>query len=332
MKSISIVIPVYNAEKTIESLCKTLIDLYSECYTLEIVLVNDNSHDSTDIICRRLHSEFDNIITYIRLARNFSEHNAVISGLNSARGELCVIMDDDFQNPPEEVIKLIAEAAKGFDVVYADYSEKNDSIFRNLGSRINDTMATIILNKPADLYLSSFKILNRFLVEEVIKYTGPDPYIDAIILRSTSNIGSIEVRHDKRLHGHSGYTFRKLISLWGNMILSHSLIPLRMLGVVGLIMTLIGIYVGGSSLLNELLPHRDNPTDIEKLTAITTFFRGFQLLALSVVGEYVGRIFLSLNCDPQFVVREKFSARNKAEIKSILKVLQSNHDDQKSAS
>lgn len=329
MKSISIVIPVYNAEKTIESLCRALIDLYSAHYLLEIVLVNDNSHDGTDIICRRLHSEFDNIITYIRLARNFSEHNAVIAGLNSARGEFCVIMDDDFQNPPEEVEKLIAAAAKGYDVVYADYSEKNDSIFRNLGSRINDRMATIILHKPADLYLASFKILNRFLVDEIIKYTGPDPYIDAIILRSTCNIGSTEVRHDKRLHGHSGYTFRKLFSLWGNMILSHSLIPLRVLGIIGLVMTLIGIYVGGSALLNELLPHRADPTDIQTLTAITTFFRGFQLLALSVVGEYVGRIFLSLNCDPQFVVREKFSARHKAEIRSILKVPQSNHDDQK---
>lgn len=320
MKNISIIIPVYNAEKTIESLCKTLIDLYSEKYFLEIVLVNDNSCDSSDIICRRLHNSFCGIITYIRLARNFSEHNAVMAGLHSARGELCVIMDDDFQNPPEEVEKLICEAGKGYDVVYADYFHKNDHLFRNLGSIFNNKMATLILHKPAAIYLSSFKAVNRFLVDEIIKYNGPDPYIDAIILRSTCSIGSIEIRHDKRRHGSSGYTFRKLVSLWGNMVLSYSLIPLRALGIIGLIMTLIGIYVGGSTLLDQLLPTRVDPTEYETLTAVVTFFRGFQLLAISIVGEYVGRIYLSLNSDPQFVVREKFSARNKTEIKSIHKV------------
>lgn len=327
MKNISIVIPVYNAEKTIESLCKTLIDLYSERYFLEIVLVNDNSRDSTDIICRRLHETFREIVTYIRLARNFSEHNAVMAGLNSARGDLCVIMDDDFQNPPEEVDRLIAEADKGYDVVYTEYPEKKDSFFRNMGSIFNDRMANIILHKPAGLYLSSFKIMNRFLVDEVIKYTGPDPYIDAIILRSTSSISSIIVRHDKRQHGESGYTFRKLVSLWGNMVLSYSLIPLRILGIVGMVMTIVGVYVAGGALLDDLLPSRVDPTEIQMLTAITTFFRGLQMLAISVVGEYIGRIYLSLNSDPQFVVREKFSARKKAEIRSIQKVHQNRHEN-----
>lgn len=329
MKNVSIVIPVYNAERTIESLCKTLIDLYSQRYRLEIILVNDNSSDSTDIVCKRLHETYSQTITYIRLARNFSEHNAVMAGLNSASGDFCVIMDDDFQNPPAEVEKLISEAEKGYDVVYARYSEKNDHILRNMGSFLNDKMANLILHKQADLYLSSFKILNRFLVDEVIKYSGPDPYIDAIILRSTSNIGNIETRHDKRHHGHSGYTLRKLISLWGNMVLGYSLVPLRILGFIGMAMTIIGIYVAGGALLAELLPGRVDPTEIETLTAVTTFFRGLQLLAISVLGEYVGRIYLSLNSDPQFVVREKLSAHRKAEIRSIQKAIIDRHENDK---
>lgn len=328
MKNISIIIPVYNSELTIEPLCNTLINIYAQRYRLEIVLVNDNSRDSTDVICRKLHETFRQIITYIKLARNFGEHNAVMAGLNRARGDLCVIMDDDFQNPPEEVERLICETDKGYDTVYASYSIKNDNIFRNLGSIFNDKMANIILHKPADLYLSSFKIMNRFLVNEVIKYTGPDPYIDAIILRSTSNIGSIEVRHDKRRQGESGYTLKKLISLWGNMILSYSLIPLRILGVVGLIMTLMGIYIAGETLFDQLLPGRTDPTEIQTLTALTAFFRGIQLLAVSVVGEYVGRIYLSLNSDPQFIVRESFSAQLKAEIRSIHKAT---HESNKNA-
>lgn len=326
MKNISIVIPVYNAEKTIASLCQALIDLYSVKYSLEIVLVNDNSRDTTDIICRRLHDSFSGIITYIRLARNFSEHNAVMAGLNNARGEFCVIMDDDFQNPPEEVERLVDAIDKGYDVVYAQYPEKNDAFFRNLGSIFNDRMANLILHKPAGLYLASFKIVNRFLVDEIIKYSGPDPYIDAIILRSTGNIGSIEVRHDKRLHGHSGYTLKKLVSLWGNMVLSYSLIPLRILGVVGMAMTLIGVYVAGTTLLDQILPSRVDPSEYETLTAVVTFFRGFQLLAISIVGEYVGRIYLSLNSDPQFVIREKFAAGRKATVRSILTVRKNNHD------
>ena len=319
MKTLSIIIPVYNAEKTIESLCNTLINLYMEKFGLEIVLVNDDSKDSTDLICRRLHDAYSEIITYIRLARNFSEHNAVMAGLNNATGSICVIMDDDFQNPPEEVERLVVEIEKGYDVVYCEYSRKNDSMFRNLGSFFNDRMANLVLHKPAGIYLSSFKAMNRFLVNEVVKYTGPDPYIDAIILRSTSSIGRVKVRHDKREHGKSGYTFRKLVSLWGNMVVSYSLIPLRLLGLLGLVMTLIGIYVGGTALLDQLLPSRQDPTEYEALKSVITFFRGFQLLAISVVGEYVGRIYLSLNADPQFVIREKFSSSRKGQIKSIQK-------------
>lgn len=319
MTRLSIVIPVYNAEKTIESLCNTLINLYGKRFTFEIVLVNDNSQDSTHLICLRLHETHCSVITYIRLARNFGEHSAVMAGLNHATGDLCVIMDDDFQNPPEEVGRLVDEIEKGFDVVYTHYPAKQDSFFRNLGSRFNDKMANIILQKPANLYLSSFKIMNRFLVNEMIKYTGPDPYIDAMILRSTANIGRVEVRHEKRKCGRSGYTLGKLISLWGNMVVSYSLIPLRILGVIGLVMTIVGCYVGISTYIYYLLPQLQDPSEYETLTAVTTFFRGFQFLAVSVVGEYVGRIYLSLNSDPQFVVREKFSSQRKLQFACIHK-------------
>ena len=311
MTRLSIVIPVYNAEKTIESLCKTLLDLYGETYRLEIVLVNDNSRDSTHVVCTRLHREHPETVTYVRLARNFGEHCAVMAGLNNVTGELCVIMDDDFQNPPEEIGRLVAEIEKGFDVVYSSYPVKRDSLFRNLGSRLNDRMANVILHKPADLYLSSFKIMNRFLVDEIVKYTGPDPYIDAIILRATAHIGKVEIRHDERRHGRSGYTFGKLVSLWGNMVVSFSLVPLRIIGFLGLVMTVIGLSVGGVTLSAYLAPGGYDPTEYERLNSVIMFFRGLQLLFIGVVGEYVGRIYQALNHDPQYVVRERFAARNR---------------------
>lgn len=320
MIALSIVIPVYNAAQTIESLCNTLTDLYADKYDLEIVLVNDNSRDSSDLICRRLQEKFSTIITYLKLSRNFSEHNAVMAGLNNASGALCVVMDDDFQNPPEEVERLVDEISRGYDVVYTEYAVKQDGMFRNLGSMFNDRMANIILHKPSGLYLSSFKIMNRFLVNEIIKYTGPDPYIDAIILRSTANIGRLEVRHERRRHGRSGYTLGKLISLWGNMVVSYSLIPLRLIGIIGLMLAIYGVVKGGHVLLDFLSPSFEDLTDYETLTAVTAFFRGFQMLAISVVGEYVGRIYLSLNSDPQFIIREKLSPRKKTEIMTIQKV------------
>lgn len=309
MTSLSIVIPVYNAEKTIADLCRALISLFAGDYRLEIVLINDSSNDGTDLVCKEIQSSFPETITYARLSRNFGEHNAVMAGLNQTRGDLIVVMDDDFQNPPEEIPKLLTELRKGFDVVYCQYPEKNDSVFRNLGSYLNGSMARVILDKPANLYLSSFKAMNRFLVNELISYKGPTPYLDAIILRITRNIGTATVRHDQRLTGRSGYSLKKLTALWGDMVVSYSLIPLRVLAIAGLILTLLGVYSVGDMLVKNLLPTLSDPSDLEELTSVSLFFRGFQLFATGIVGEYVGRIYLKLNQSPQFVIREMMSAR-----------------------
>jgi undecaprenyl-phosphate 4-deoxy-4-formamido-L-arabinose transferase len=180
-------------------------------------------------------------------------------------------------------------------------------LFRNLGSAFNDKMANVILHKPADLYLASFKAINRFLVNEIVKYQGPDPYIDAIILRTTTSIGKVEVRHDERKHGRSGYTLKKLVSLWGNMVVSYSLIPLRVIGLCGLLMTLLGIIDASIHFVHDLYPGGFTPTDFDHLSASMLCFRGFVLLAIGILGEYVGRIYLLLNADPQFVIREKFA-------------------------
>ncbi|MFZ2949066.1 MAG: glycosyltransferase family 2 protein, partial [Desulfuromonadaceae bacterium] len=300
-------IPVYNSEETIGKLSRALISLLADDYHLEIILVNDYSQDGSDAICREIQAEFSETIVYIKLSRNFGEHNAVMAGLNHARGDYVVTMDDDFQNPPEEVPKLVEECRKGYDVVYCRYGKKQDSLFRNFASWLNSTMAHLILNKPAGLYLSSFKAMNRFLVKEIIKYEGSSPYLDAVILRSTSNFGTIAARHDLRASGNSGYTLKKLASLWGNMIASYSLIPLRILGIIGFVLTVIGVSHLSNTFYREMIPFTEDLSDIEWLTAVSMFFRGFNLLAISIVGEYVGRIYLHINRDPQFVVREVVS-------------------------
>ena len=307
--SLSIVIPVYNAESSIADLCKALMKTLAAEAQLEIVLVNDNSTDRSDAVCKQLQTEYPETVVYARLSRNFGEHNAVMAGLNLASGEYVVIMDDDFQNPPEEVPRLVAEARKGYDVVYCQYGEKKDGWFRNAGSYLNGTMARVVLDKPKHLYLSSFKALNRFLVNEIIIHKTPKPYIDAMILSITRNIGIIPVRHEARRSGRSGYTFKKLVSLWGDMIVSYSLIPIRIIAVAGFILTILGVYSIGEIIIGSFSVHIDDPTDIEELTAVSMFFRGFQLLATGIVGEYVGRIYLKLNREPQFIIRECRSKR-----------------------
>jgi len=302
MTKLSIIIPVYNSEKSIEPLCEHLIELYSKIFKLEIVLVNDYSKDNSDGVCKRLQSEHSAIITYIRLSRNFGEHNAVMAALNYVTGDYCVVMDDDLQNPPEEVVKLVDEIVKGYDVVYTRYSSKKHNIFRNLGSRLNDKVANLLLKKPVDLYLSSFKIINRFVVNEIIKYTGPDPYIDGIILRTTRNISSVDVEHEERRVGKSGYSLGKLISIWGNTVVSFSLFPLRLLGITGFLMVSTGSIYGAIKYIWGNEPFA--LTEFETIISLGFFFRGILLMAVGLVGEYVGRIYLFLNREPQFVIRE----------------------------
>ena len=304
MLALSIVIPVYNGEKTIDALCTSLVYLYGKIYRLQIILVNDGSKDRSDDRCRSLQAAYPEIILYIKLSRNFGEHNAVMAGINQANGDYCVVMDDDLQNPPEEVVKLVAEARKGFDIVYARYKNKKDSLFRNMGSVFNDKMATAILKKPSSLYLSSFKIMNRFLYRELVKYTGPTPYIDAIILRITDNIGSLPLEHRKGKKSRSGYTIGKLVSLWGNMIVSYSLYPLRVIGIVGILLMVFGVVYGLFKAFDDLNTYGEM-THFETLMSANLFFRGLVMAAVSVLGEYVGRIYLMVNRDPQFVIRDR---------------------------
>jgi len=307
--TISIVIPVYNGGATIEQLCDSLVDELGHSFRLQIVLVDDGSTDNSVAVGRELHERHPEVVDCITLSRNFGEHNAVMAGLHCAEGDYCVIMDDDLQNPPAEVRNLIDEITKGYDVVYTRYNAKRHSLFRNLGSRLHNWMATHALGKPPDLYLSSFKIVSRFVVREVIHYTGPDPYLDAIILRITRKIGTVKVRHEPRGNGKSGYTLAKLVSLWGNMFVAFSLYPLRLLGALGIVMALAGFFYGLYTFVALALPSMEDPDGYQRLNAAMWFSRGLTLLAIGIVGEYIGRIYMYLSRDPQFIIRDMVKHR-----------------------
>jgi len=304
MTFLSVVIPVYNSEDTISPLADKLVAELGCDYKLEIVLVNDGSRDRSDEVCTALAKKHAGIVRYFSLSRNFGEHNAVMAGFNQARGDYAVVMDDDFQNPVGEVKAMVEEARRGnFDVVYSRYERKKHAWWRNLGSLFNDWVANFMLKKPRGLYLSSFKVLNRFIIKEIIRYDLPFPYVDGLILRVTDRIGQVTVRHEARDKGRSGYTLRKLISLWLNMFTNFSIMPLRISIVVGLSFAAVGAFLALITLL-EKLANPTLPVGYAALFAAVSVFSGVMLMALGMTGEYVGRIFLSQNKKPQYVIRK----------------------------
>jgi len=283
---LSVIIPVYNSEKTISKLVEHVLETLDK-QTLEIVLVNDGSRDRSEWVCSQLAQKFSQV-KFISLRRNSGEFNAVMCGLNHAVGDYCVMIDDDFQNPPTEILELVEVAQnQNFDVVYSFYEKKEHSRFRNFGSWLVNRVTTWLLEKPGDLYLSSFKLISLPVVQEIIKYKGPYPYIDGLIFRVTRNVGRVQVSHNAREEGESGYTLRKLTSLFMTILFGYSLKPLRLLTATGLIFTGLSQFF----VLNSIL-------------SVITFFSGLVLTSLGLVGEYVGRIFMVQSGLPQYV--EKF--------------------------
>lgn len=301
---ISIIIPVYRGEQTIAALVEQLI-VEIDVGSLEIVLVNDGSDDRSEDVCRSLVQRHSGQVRLLNLSRNFGEHNAVMAGLQDANGDVAVIMDDDMQHPPMEVNRLVRElCSSGNDVVYGCYERKQHNWFRNLGSWFNGKVATLLLRKPPGLYLSSFKAINRFLIDEIVKYTLPYPYIDGLIFRVTTRIGMLQVKHLPRHSGGSGYTFRKLVHLWLNMFTNFSILPLRLAMFTGMLTVIFGMLFL-CVVLYWYLTEPDLPPGWTSTVGLVCIFSGIQLLALGMLGEYLGRLFLGQNGTPQFIVREK---------------------------
>lgn len=299
--ALSLVIPVYNSAATLPRLVEALAALRIDG-GLELVLVNDGSRDGSGEVCAELARQAVLPITAIDLSRNFGEHNAVMAGLHHARGAHVIIMDDDFQNPPAEVERLHAHAvATGSDVVYTHYAAKQHAGWRNLGSWLTNRLADWLLDKPKGLYLCSFKCLSQFTVTQILAYRGPFPYIDGLVLQVSQRIETLQVQHAERAEGQSGYSLRKLVRLWLSMFINFSIMPLRLA-------TLLGGGLAATGLLAALLVIVEasffyTPSGWGSLMASVLVFAGIQLVMLGLMGEYLGRIYLTLNQKPQFVVR-----------------------------
>lgn len=303
--ALSIVVPLYNSAECLPRLISELCGLRVDG-GVELVLVNDGSRDATEATALKLIATCSLPVTFVHLARNFGEHNAVLEGLRASTGEFVVTMDDDLQNPPSEVLKLLEVArTERRDVVYSAYERKEHAWWRNLGSQLTNKIADWSIDKPKGLYLSSFRCISRFVADEIAKSSNPRPYIDALIFQVTQNVGVITVRHDPRVSGESGYTMRRLVRLWISMLTNASVMPLRFATLVGIIMSVVGFVSCFAVFINHFI-HQE-PLGWGSLMAALTLFSGTQLLLLGVVGEYLGRTYLRVSDKPQSVVRYRKS-------------------------
>jgi len=309
LEKLSVVIPVYNSEKTIEEVVKEIenaVQKLNSKFELEIILVNDYSKDNSLQVCKNIckHKTFVKLISF---TKNFGQINALMAGIRVASGDYIITMDDDLQTPPNEMGKLIDKLKKNnYDAVFAKYKTENKSMFRVFGSFMNDKMANILVEKPKNVKLNTFFIVKKYIANEIVKYNRPYPYITGLIIRITQNVGNVLVEHRDRKIGKSNYTLGKLLHLWFNGFTSFSVKPLRISSIFGLFFSTAGFIY----LLIIVVQKMINPNmqaGWTSIMAVIIFFGGIQLLSIGLIGEYVGRMFLSINKKPQYVVKETFN-------------------------
>lgn len=302
---VSFVIPCYRSEVTLPGVIDEIKSTMGKLskFDYEVILVNDSSPDDTWGTIKRLVNENDNI-TGINFAKNFGQHSGLMAGLRETKGDYVVCLDDDGQTPADEVGKLLDKLEEGFDAVYASYEHKKHSAFRNFGTFMNEKMAEKMLGKPKELFVSSYFAVKRFVVDDMVKYENAFPYVIGLVLRATKNVTNVPVTHRQREVGTSGYTFSKLLNLWINGFTAFSVKPLRVATGIGGFCAVVGFLYGIYTIIKKFVVP-DVPLGFSALMTTLLFVGGMLMLMLGLIGEYIGRIYLSLNNSPQYVIKER---------------------------
>lgn len=302
-KKISVVIPCYNSENMISVVVEKIETTIKqrEEYTYEIILVNDGSRDHTWDTISKLAIEHKHIKA-INLAKNFGQHNAMMAGYRYAEGDYILGMDDDGENNPEKMFVLVDKLCEGYDIVVAEY-ESHDSKFRSFGTKINNLMAEYMIDKPKDITLSSYYVVRRFVIEQAIKYENSYPYIAGLFLQATKNWAKVPLEREQRLAGHSGYNAKKLLLLWVNGFTAFSVKPLRVATCMGMLFSAAGFLWGAVLVIQKLIGF-NIASGYTSIIACLVFFCGVIMVMLGIIGEYIGRIYISINNAPQYVIRD----------------------------
>ena len=308
----SIIIPCYKSSHTIREVVELTAAKMEELgkTPFEFLLVDDCSPDDGETLAtlKDLADEHE-YVNVIELAQNAGQHNAVMAGLNYAEGDVLIAMDDDLQTHPSQLPKLFEAFDQGYDIVYGYYPQKHHSGFRNFGSWVNYTSVRILIGKPKELKTSSFWIIRRFVRDYVVQYKSHYTHLQGLFLRTTRNIASVPVEHFDRGYGQSGYTFKKLIELWSN-IMGYSIVPLRIATRVGTFFALMSI-LGAIAVVLKKIFAPTSAVGWYSLIVSIFFLSGLIMIFLGLIGEYLGRMFQNMSNNPQYVVRQFYTHRSR---------------------
>ena len=304
MKKLSFVIPCYRSENSVGNVISEIVKTVTDDgrFDYEIICVNDFSPDNTLDVLKRCAQE-NKRIKVISLSRNFGQHSALMAGFNYVKGDIVVCLDDDGQNPPSEMFKLIDKLEEGYDLVSAKYTEKKRSILRRLGTKVSFWMSTHLIGKPKDIDLNSYYVFKRYIVDEIVKYKNAYPFVHGLILRITRNMANVEIEHRQREYGSSRYSYRKLFSLWLNGFTAFSEKPLRIASLLGCLCSAAGFIYGIITVINKII-NPNVPVGYSSIMTAILVLSGIIMLFLGLIGEYIGRIYISINNAPQFAIKE----------------------------
>ena len=317
---LSIVIPVYGSELVLPELVsqikKVLAGLEEIRGNYEIIFICDRSPDNSWRVIQRLSADHPQVFGVL-LRMNAGQHNALMAGFAKARGEVIVTMDDDLQHSPADIPKLLQEIRQGYDVAYARFKNRNHALWKIAGSRLNNLVAGYLMQKPKELYLSPFRAMKADIRDDILRYRGPYVYVDGLILSVTRNIASVDVDHHDRYAGESRYGLRKSLSLWLKMATSFSIVPLRLTSLLGLLFSGFGFFMAILLVIQRFTLNL-MPIGWSSLIVTILIIGGVQLLALGMLGEYLGRVLLTINSRPQYVIAETVGLNANTNVKETL--------------
>ena len=305
MKKISFVIPCYGSEKTVGIVIDEINEIVSKNkeYDYEVIAVNDHSPDNVWEVLKNI-AENNKKVKLINLAKNMNRPGALMAGMSKVTGDYVILMDDDGQCPMDKLWDLIKPLENGHDVAIAKYPSYKQSAFKSFGTIVNRKMTEIVMEKPKDLSFTNFSALKRYIVEEIIKYKNPYPYMTGLLLRTTSDIVNVEMEERERITGNTNFTFKKMLNLWVNGFTAFSIKPLRISTVIGFITAFLGFIYGVYVIIHKLLVHSTVLQGYSSIMAALLFIGGIIMMMLGMIGEYIGRIYISINNSPQYVIKE----------------------------
>lgn len=299
---LSIVIPVYRSQATLPELHRRLVGVLEPLEpSFEIIFVEDCGGDDSWQVIQQLIKQ-DSRVQGIRLARNYGQHNALLCGIRSANGDLIVTIDDDLQNPPEEIPRLLSKLQEGHDVVYGSPQNETHGFFRNQASRITKLALQGAMGMESASKVSAFRIFRTRLRDAFSTYRSPTVNIDVLLTWGTTRFAAIDVRQDERTVGDSGYSLQKLITHAINMMTGFSTLPLQIASVLGLFFGVIGFLILAYVIFNYWV-HGSRVPGFAFLASMISIFSGVQLFTLGIFGEYLARMhFRSMERPPYSVL------------------------------